>query len=143
MVQSWSSMICKNDLTLPFGGLFSCNPLLFPVALMCLFCRKDSLVSLQSVIVLNIWIAWTSAWDHAPLTRPLVHFHHKPSCGPAQQKLRHRTRYSTWLESHETRESDVGSNETMNNLCFCCLHLLCLDFLEVCASKLTNEAKIT
>jgi len=35
------------------------------------------------------------------------------------------------LESHETRESDVGSNETKNNLCFCCVHLLRLDFLEV------------
>ena len=54
-------MIGKNDLTLPFGWLFSYNPLLFPVALMCLFCCKDTLVSLQSVIVVNIWIAWTSA----------------------------------------------------------------------------------
>ena len=47
------------------------------------------------------------------------------------------------LESHETRESDVGSNGKINNLCSGCLYLLCLDFLEICASKLTNEAMIT
>lgn len=50
----------------------------------------------------NRWLSLTSglpghsAWGHAPLTRPLGHFHHKPSCSPAQHKLMHRIRHSTW-----------------------------------------------